>query len=238
MATKTATRKPSVDQRRSRYTNDYRAAAHDSANATQARDQAIYGYYGTLPEAAEVDGKTKPISERQRAADTLKALAVKVDDKGRTLDAFEMTPVRVVQIVKTYRRAATLLGASAPLDTPEAMPVALTTEDVAPLITALTTAAKSDALGTKGVDALVSQAASAEQGPEAAEAVVREAIGKAKAVKADKPKAESSPVTPVQRVSAALDSLESILSEVGADLDPAQRSMLLGRMTEISKHFQ
>lgn len=237
----TEARKPSLSERRSRAVNEYREATHGAENAFILRDNALVSFMRTLPESEEVDSKTKPVSERKRAEATLKALAVATDDKGRTLDIFELTPVRVVQIVKSYTRAEAILGdAAGERETPESIPSALLTDAAKPLISAINQAANgTTGLGQKGLDAVVSEMAVPEGTADAlsvAESTIREAV-QAKRENAPAKSEEPKVARPVVRVSNALDSLESILSEVGAELDPAQRSMLLARVTEISKHL-
>lgn len=236
-------RKPSLTERRDRAVNDYRQATHGAENAYILRDNALVSFMRTLPESEEIDSKTKPVSERKRAEATLKALAVATDDKGKTLDIFELTPVRVVQIVKSYTRAEAILGdAAGERETPESIPAALLTDAAKPLISAINQAANgTTGLGQKGLDAVVSEMSVPEgtdpaEALSAAEATVRDAVA-AKRENAPKPAAEPSVARPVVRVSNALDTLESILTDVGAELDANQKSALLARVTEISKHL-
>ena len=109
--------------RRARYVRNYRAAAEAQTAAINLRDAAIVNYFRSLPNSATTvtttaTGEvrtTKPVSDNQRAKDTLSALATSVDDKGRTNDVFALTPQRVVQVVKAYRRAEQVTGTAFPL---------------------------------------------------------------------------------------------------------------------------
>jgi len=258
MSTRTVTKPTTTNTlatRRARYVRDYRQAATDFAAAMNVRDTAIVNYFRTLPETETVEvtnpktatttRTTKPVSDNQRAKDTLAALAVSVDDKGRTNDVFALAPQRVVQIVKAYRRAEQI---TATATTSGALAPALESEAASTLATALTTAAKSDALGDKGADALAETLAKslADSKPEdvvkAADTLVREATAKAKdAAKVAKVEAaakdKAAAPAPVVLISGALDSLESALA--GAkDLDPQQKSMLLQRLESLALHLK
>lgn len=251
MSTETATRTPSLATRQAKWKRDYRKAAENTENARIMRDTAVVNYFRSLPDS-EVSVKktangeqrtTKPVSDNARAKSTLVALAVGVDDKGKTMDIFGLTPQRVVQIVKAYHRAETVTATST--QTGSLAPV-LESEAANALTVAMTEAAKSTNLGDKGADALATTLAKdlADAKPEdivvKAEALTREAIAKAKEARkatadAKSDEAPSDATRPVVKISAALDSLESALSEGAADLDPQQRAMLLQRLQTLAK---
>lgn len=248
-ATDTTTRTPSLATRQAKWKRDYRKAAESTENARLLRDTAVVNMFRSLPDSEVTTRKTangetrttKPVSDNARAKATLVALAVSVDDKGRTQDIFGLTPQRVVQIVKAYHRAETITQTST--QTGALAPV-LESEAANALTVALTEAGKH--MGDKGTDALAETLAKdlADAKPEEvvakAETLTRDAIAKAKAAKAEKrddAKAEKdSLVRPVVAISAALDSLESALSGA-ADLDPQQKAMLLQRLETLAKHL-
>lgn len=249
--TTTAPRTASLAQRQAKWKRDYRKAADNTENARILRDTAVVNYFRSLPDsevsekktATGVTRTTKPVSDNARAKATLVALAVSVDDKGKTQDIFGLTPQRVVQIVKAYHRAETITQTSTQTGTLAAV---LETDDASALSVALTEAAKSQNLGDKGADALTetlrADLADVEPGDvvRKAEVLTRQAIAKAKAAKdiaaakADETKAEE--VRPVVAISAALDSLESALSGA-SDLDPQQKVFLLQRLESLAKHL-
>lgn len=248
-ATETTTRTPSLATRQAKWKRDYRRAADATENARVLRDTAVVNYFRSLPDSETVTKKTangeqrttKPVSDNARAKSTLVALAVSVDDKGRTQDIFGLTPQRVTQIVKAYHRAETITQTST---TVGALASVLETEEANALTVALTEAAKSINLGDKGADALAEtiRADLADVTPadavKAAEAITRESIVKARAAKAAAPevKPESDGERPVVKISAALDALESALSGA-ADLDPQQKTLLLQRLETLAKHL-
>lgn len=248
--TETPTRTPSLATRQAKWKRDYRKAAENTENARILRDTAIVNYFRSLPDsevsekktATGVTRTTKPVSDNARAKATLEALAVSVDDKGKTQDIFALAPQRVVQIVKAYYRAETVTATST--QTGSLAPV-LETEAANALTIALTEAAKSTNLGDKGTDALAETLAKdlADAKPEEvvakAETLTREAIAKAKAAKAEKKDDASDKaddVRPVVAISAALDSLESALAGA-SDLDSQQKAMLLQRLESLAKHL-
>lgn len=252
MSTSTETRAPrtaSLAQRQAKWKRDYRKAAETTENARILRDTAVVNYFRSLPDsevsekktATGVTRTTKPVSDNARAKATLIALAVAVDDKGKTQDIFGLTPQRVVQIVKAYHRAETITQTST---TAGSLAPVLETEEANALTVALTEATKH--MGDKGADALAETLRSDLDGVAPADVVAkaetltREAIAKAKAAKASKaeakPEAEEG-VRPVVAISAALDSLESALAAGASDLDPQQKALLLGRLESLSKHL-
>jgi len=253
MSTATETREPrtaSLAMRQAKWKRDYRKAAETTENARILRDTAVVNYFRSLPDSEVSEKKTatgitrttKPVSDNARAKATLVALAVAVDDKGKTQDIFGLTPQRVVQIVKAYHRAETITQTST---TQGSLNPLLETEAANALTVALTEASKSQNLGDKGADALAETLAKdlADAKPsevvKAAEEATREAISKAKAAKAakaDDAKPEAGEIRPVVAISAALDSLESALAGVG-DLDPQQKAMLLNRLETLAKHL-
>lgn len=262
-ATKTA-RKATLTERRALWTRDYRKAANDTEIALRVRDEAIVNTFRSFPDSEVTEKKTatgvtrttKAVSDNQRAKDTLKTLAVAVDDKGKTLDIFGLVPQRVVQIVKAYRRAEQMTGATP--NTDGTLSPVVASEEGAALVTALNTAARGALLGDKGSDALAEVAAKdladtpVKDVVKAAEAVTREAIDKAKAkTDADKAAAKDKAKTakpgdvvrPVVAISAALDALESALNGVSdsdgaADLDAQQKAFLLQRLENLSAHLR
>lgn len=249
MSTTTETRAPrtaSLAQRQAKYKRDYRRAAEATENARVLRDSAVVNYFRSLPDsevsekktATGVTRTTKPVSDNARAKATLVALAVAVDDKGKTQDIFGLTPQRVVQIVKAYHRAETITQTST---TAGSLAPVLETEEGNALTVALTEATKH--MGDKGAEALAETLAKdlADVKPEEvvvkAETLTRDAIAKAKAAKAEKPEVKpEEDVRPVVAISAALDSLESALSGA-SDLDPQQRAFLLQRLESLAKHL-
>lgn len=249
--TTTAPRTASLAQRQAKWKRDYRKAADSTENARILRDTAVVNYFRSLPDsevsekktATGVTRTTKPVSDNARAKSTLLALAVGVDDKGKTQDIFGLTPQRVVQIVKAYHRAETITLAST---TDGALSPMLETDRANALTVALTEASKSQNLGDKGADALAETLSKsladvpAGEIVAAAEAATREAIVKAKAAKAakadDKDDAGTEEVRPVVAISAALDSLESALAGA-SDLDPQQKAFLLQRLQNLAKHL-
>ena len=260
MSTSTQTprkaRKATLSERRALWTSDYRKAAADTEVALRVRDEAIVNYFRSLPDSVVTEKvtatgttrTTKAVSDNQRAKDTLAGLAVSVDEKGKTNDIFGLVPQRVVQIVKAYRRAEQMTMTST---TDGVISPVLASEEGAALVTALNTAARGAILGDKGADALAVTVAKdlGETAPaeivKAAESVTREAIDKAQAAtKAEKDAAKAkapaakSEATPTVQVSVALDSLESVLSEVAKDLDAQQKSMLLQRLENLASHLR
>lgn len=250
MSTQTETRTASLADRQAKWKNDYRRACDATENARVLRDTAVVNYFRSTPDSETVTKKTangeqrttKPVSDNARAKATLTALAVSVDDKGRTQDIFALTPQRVVQIVKAYHRAETVTATST---TSGALAPVLETEAANALTVALTEAGKH--MGDKGTDALAVTLAKdlADAKPEdvviKAETLTRDAIAKAKEAKAakaeeTKPEAVESE-RPVVKISAALDSLESALAGA-SDLDPQQRAMLLNRLESLAKHLR
>lgn len=246
--TATQTRTPSLATRQAKWKRDYRKAADATENARILRDTAVVNYFRSLPDSEVSEKKTatgitrttKPVSDNARAKATLLALAVGVDDKGKTQDIFGLTPQRVVQIVKAYHRAETITMSST---TDGALSPILETERANALTVALTEATKH--MGDKGADALAeTMAKSLAETPAgeivaAAEAATRDAIAKAKAAKAakkDETGDKGDDVRPVVAISAALDSLESALSGA-ADLDPQQKAFLLQRLETLAKHL-
>lgn len=255
-------RKATLAERRTRWVGDYRRAAQGTEEALRVRDEAIVNYFRSLPDSvtttkSTATGKTrttKPVSDNQRAKDTLAALAVSVDDKGKTQDVFGLVPQRVVQVVKAYRRAEEMTMLRPDKD--GTLSPVLASDDGAALVTALNTAARGALLGDKGADALAVTLAKdlAETAPQdvvkAAETATRDAIDKAKA-KADADKAEAKAKTPeaadvvrpVVAISAALDALESALNgtsdlDGAADLDSQQKSFLLQRLENLASHLR
>lgn len=252
MTTTTETRTASLAQRQAKWKRDYRRAAESTDKARTTRDTAIVNYFRSLPDSEVTKKKnpktgmtttsTKAVSDNQRAKDTLLALAVGVDDKGKTTDVFALAPQRVVQIVKAYRRMDAMLATST--NTGQVAPE-LESEEATALSAALLEAAKSNNLGDKGADALAQTLA--DKAPEAvtpeslrdAEAEVRSAIAKAKAAKPEDTDApESEGPRPVVAISDALDTLESALSDGAADLDQHQRAMLANRLESLLKHLK
>lgn len=249
-------RKATLSERRALWTNDYRKAANDTEVATRVRDEAIVNTFRSFPDSEVTEKKTatgttrttKAVSDNQRAKDTLKTLAVAVDDKGKTMDVFGLVPQRVVQIVKAYRRAEQITASTT---TDGTLSPVLASEEGAALVTALNTASRGALLGDKGSDALAVTLAKdlADTAPaeivKAAETATRDAIDKAKAkADADKEaaKAKGSKATeetrPAVGISAALDSLESALTESAKDLDAQQKSMLLQRLENLAAHLR
>jgi hypothetical protein len=244
--TETATRTPSLATRQAKWKRDYRKAAEATENARILRDTSVVNFFRSLPDSEVTVRKTangeqrttKPVSDNARAKATLVALAVSVDDKGKTQDIFGLTPQRVVQIVKAYHRAETVTMSST---TNGSLSPILETDRANALTVALTEATKH--MGDKGTDALAETLAKdladtpAGEIVAAAEAATRDAISKAKAAKAakkDDAKPESD-VRPVVAISAALDSLESALSAGASDLDPQQKAFLLQRLETLAK---
>lgn len=255
--TRRTARKATLTERRAAWTRDYRKAATDTETAVRVRDEAIVNTFRSFPDTEVSERKTangttrttKAVSDNQRAKDTLRTLAVAVDDKGKTLDVFGLVPQRVVQIVKAYRRAEQMTGATP--NTDGTLSPVVASEEGAALVTALNTAARGALLGDKGSDALAEVAAKdladtpAKDIVKAAEAVTRDAIDKAKAKSdADKDAAKakaprtSEGATPAVLVSAALDSLESVLTEGAKDLDPQQKAFLLQRLENLAAHLR
>lgn len=262
-ATKTP-RKATLTERRALWTSQYRKAAEGAEVAQQDRDTAIVNMFRSLPDSVTTKRKTangettttKPVSDLQRAKDTLRALAVGVDDKGTTRDIFALTPVRAVAIVKAYRRAEVAIGAS-PVNNGSLAP-ALETPEAATLATALTTAARSNYLGDAGADALAEtmKANLFEAGAldsakpvdvvKAAEKETRDAIAKAQAKKAEEKVAAAAKAKetstdgprPVVAISDALDTLEVALTAGAKDLDTSQKAMLLNRLEALALHLK
>lgn len=240
-------RTASLAQRQAKCKRDYRKAAENTENARILRDTSVVNYFRSLPDSITTSVKnksgmgttttTKPVSDNARAKDTLLALAVSVDDKGKTQDIFGLTPQRVVQIVKAYRRAETVAATST---TSGSLAPVLESEEANALTVAMTEAAKH--MGDKGADALAEtlRADLADVEPAdvvvKAEALTRDAIAQARAAKAEKPEVKAEGERPVVLISAALDSLESALAGAG-DLDSQQKAMLLQRLETLSKHL-
>lgn len=250
--TETAPRTASLATRQAKWKRDYRKSTDMAENARILRDTAIVNYFRSLPDtevsekktATGITRTTKPVSDNARAKATLVALAVSVDDKGKTQDIHNIAPQRVVQIVKAYHRAETITQTST--QTGNLSPI-LETEAANALTVALTEASKSQNLGDKGADALAEKirADLADTDPAdavaAAEAITREAIAKAKVAKAAKKDADAPAdgeptVRPVVLISAALDTLESAL-EGASDLDAQQKAFLLQRLETLAKHL-
>lgn len=250
--TETTPRVASLATRQAKWKRDYRTAAESTENARILRDTAVVNMFRSLPDSEVTETKTangvqrttKPVSDNSRAKATLVALAVSVDDKGRTQDIFALTPQRVVQIVKAYHRAETITMSST---TSGALAPVLETEAANALSTALLEARKSHNLGDEGTEALASTLATelADAKPEdvviKAETLTREAIAKAQAARKvkdeAKPDAKPEDVRPVVAISGALDALEIALTSGAADLDPQQRALLRGRLETLAKHL-
>jgi hypothetical protein len=243
----------SLTDRLARWTNDYRNACEATENARTLRDTAIVNVFRALPDTETVKKhnaksgttvtSTKPVSDNARALETLRTVAVGVDDKGKTRDVFGLTPQRVVQIVKSYRRMDVALSTST--TTGQVAP-ALESEEATALSAALLEAAKSGNLGDKGADALATTMAA--EAPEtvtpavleAKTAEVRDAIAKAKAeakAKADKgtDKVSEAP-KPIVALSDSIAALWSDLETMAQDLDPQQKALLLGKFRDLSDH--
>lgn len=246
-------RKASLTERRALWKSQYRKSEQTYGDSLTARDTAVVNMFRSLPDSVTTVRKTatgetkttKPVSDNQRAKDTLAALAVGVDDKGTTRDRFALTPVRVTQIVKAYHRAEAITMAST---SNGSLAPALETEAAGALVSALTTAGRGNYLGDKGADALAEtlRESLADTKPgdvvAAAEVAVRDAIAKAAdAKKADKetakPKAADAP-RPVVVISNAIDSLEAALVESAKDLDPQQKALLGGRLEALVLHLK
>lgn len=257
--TRKVARKATLAERRALWTSDYRKAANDTETAVRVRDEAIVNTFRSFPDSEVTEKKTatgvtrttKAVSDNARAKDTLRTLAVAVDDKGKTMDVFGLVPQRVVQIVKAYRRAEQMTGATP--NTDGTLSPVVASEEGAALVTALNSAARGAILGDKGADALAEVTAKdlADTAPaeivKAAEEATRVAIDKAQsASKAEKDAAaarakgsdDKAPALPAVAVSSALDSLESVLGEVAKDLDPQQKAFLLQRLENLSAHLR
>lgn len=255
----TTPRKASLTERRAFYRSQYRQAESDYGTSLETRDAALVNMFRSLPDTVTTKKKTatgetitnKPVSDRQRAKDTLLALAVGVDDKGVTRDRFALTDVRVVAIVKAYMRAETAVGAS-PVN--GALAPVMETPQAAALVTALTTAARSTNLGDKGADALAetmrgqifesTDAVKPVDVVKAAEALTRDAIAKATearkvAAEAAKAKATTTPDVerPVVAISNAVDSLEAALVAQAKDLDAQQKTLIHKRLEALLLHL-
>jgi hypothetical protein len=253
-ASETETVEASLAQRLARWTNDYRNACVATENARTLRDTAIVNVFRALPDTETVTKhnaktgtktvSTKAVSDNARALETLRTVAVGVDDKGKTNDIFGLTPQRVVQIVKSYRRMDVALSTST--TTGQVAPE-LETEAATALSAALLEAAKSNALGDKGADALATTMAS-----ETPDSVVtpmllenkaqevRDAIAKAKAnakANADKGTDKTSEAPkPVVALSDGIAALWSDLEALAQDLDPAQKALILGKFRDLADH--
>jgi hypothetical protein len=249
-------RKATLEERRAHWTNVYRESCISEEHAQSERDRAIVNMFRSLPDsvvtrkttATGVTTTTKPVSDNQRAKDTLSALAVGIDESGATRDVWALKPQRVVQIVKAYRRAEDLTMLRPDED---GLSPLLATDEGRTLVTALQTAARPNNLGDAGADAFTVVAAkdladvSVKDVVAKAEEVTREAISKAKEAKAEakeeaksKEEAKEEAPRPAAVVATALDSLESALSEVAKDLDPQQKSMLLHRLESLALHLK
>lgn len=241
----------SLAQRLNRWTNDYRNACVATENARTLRDTAIVNVFRALPDSETVKKHnaksgtttytTKPISDNARALETLRTVAVGVDEKGKTNDVFGLTPQRVVQIVKSYRRMDVALSTST---TTGQIAKPLESEEATALSAALLEAAKK--MGDKGADALAETMA--KDAPEAvtgavledATAQVRDAIAKATAAakaKAEKAKDKASEAPkPAAALSDGIAALWSDLESLAQDLDPQQKALILTKFRDLADH--
>jgi hypothetical protein len=252
-ATENETVEASLAQRLARWTNDYRNACEATENARTLRDTAIVNVFRALPDTETVTKhntktgtktvSTKAVSDNARALETLRTVAVGVDEKGKTNDIFGLTPQRVVQIVKSYRRMDLIVATST--KTGQVAPE-LESEAATALSAALLEAAKSNALGDKGTDALAETLAkSAPENVngavlEDATSQVRDAIAKAKdasKAKADKGTDKTSEAPkPVVALSDGIAALWSDLESLAQDLDPQQKALMLGKFRDLADH--
>jgi hypothetical protein len=250
---KAETVEASLAQRLARWTNDYRNACEATENARTLRDTAIVNVFRALPDTETVTKhnaktgtktvSTKAVSDNARALETLRTVAVGVDEKGKTNDIFGLTPQRVVQIAKSYRRMDLIVATST--KTGQVAPE-LESEAATALSAALLEAAKSNALGDKGADALAETLANntpevvTPAALEAKATEVRDAIAKAKdaaKAKADKgtDKASEAP-KPVVALSDGIAALWSDLESLAQDLDPQQKVLMLGKFRDLADH--
>lgn len=239
----------SLTDRQAHHVNAYRNAEATHGSSKHAANVAAVAYFRTLPESVTVttakSQTVKPVSARDRAAQTLEALCVKVerDGKGKVtkgLDTIGFTPVRVVQLVNAFTRAETTgvvkVEALANPVEGETVPDA---EQVEALVSALDQAAVVG--GIRGADALASsiretvaervQAEAGEISPLAAAVETAKADVKAmREAKAEQ--AKSTPVvkTAAQTIGDAVAALVSALEAEAQNLDAGQKSALLAKV--------
>lgn len=256
----------SLSDRQAHYVNEYRNAETTHGSSKHAANVAAVAYYRTLPESVTVktakSSQVKPVSARERAAQTLEALCVKVErnEAGKVvkgLDTIGFTPVRVVQLVNAFTRAEVTgvvkveaLVSGEDTNNPEEVEALVSALDQAQFVG-----------GVKVADALASSIretiAEAAPGPEAGTVTLETKDGKAfdfvsplaLAVEtaqsdvvamreAKKEQAKETPVvkSPATVIADAVQVLWDAIEANSTDLDPGQKSALIAKMNALQEH--
>lgn len=249
----------SLSEVQHRLVTDYRDAESTHGSSKHKANVAAVAYWRTLPESVTVktakSSKVKNVSARERAAQTLEALCVRVERKDgkvvKGLDTIGFTPVRLVQLVNAFTRAEVtgVVKVDALVNgTDNSDP-----EQVEALVSALDQAAVVG--GIKAADALASSirehveeesglpvevladVPDGEEPPTYVPTDLAIAVETAQADVADMraAKAEQTRETPVVKTAAqiigdALNALVSALEENAQDLDAGQKSALLAKV--------
>lgn len=242
----------SLSDRQAHYVNEYRNAENTHGSSKHAANVAAVAYFRTLPESVTVktakSSQVKPVSARERAAQTLEALCVKVErsESGKVvkgLDTIGFTPVRVVQLVNAFTRAEVtgVVKVEALVNgTDESNP-----EEVEALVSALDQAQVVG--GVKVADALASQIREQIETDTDDEIIGETPLAKAVAVAQDdvvsmrEAKKEQAKSTPVVKSGAtviadAVQVLWDAIESNSTDLDPGQKSALVAKMNALQEH--
>lgn len=235
------TRTASIADRKARYVNEYRNAAHGVESSTHKANVSAVAYFKTLPQTVEVKTAkkttTKPVGAIERARQTIEALCVKVERGAdgkvkRGDDVIGYTPARLTQIVEAFENAETVgvikvenlaaKGGSKP-----------NAEEVEALVSGFDQFRK--VAGTAAAKALASEVR--DGGADSVEVVAAEVASKvADARAAAKSQEVKAPVTktPAQVVGDAVTALTTALEENAASLDAGQKSALLAKVEALS----
>lgn len=255
----------SLSDRQAHHVNAYRNAEATHGSSKHAANVHAVAYYRTLPESVTVktakSSQVKPVSARERAAQTLEALCVKVErnEAGKVvkgLDTIGFTPVRVVQLVNAFTRAEVTgvvkveaLVSGEDTSDPEQVEALVSALDQAQFVGGVKVA---DALASRIRERLAESPAD-ENGDLALETVdgmtfdyVKPLALAVEAAKSDvvamreakKSQATSTPVvkSPATVIADAVQVLWDTIEANSTDLDAGQRSALLAKMIALQEH--
>lgn len=245
----------SLSDRQAHHVNEYRNAESTHGSSKHAANVHAVAYYRTLPESVTVktakSSQVKPVSARERAAQTLEALCVRVErtDAGKVvkgLDTIGFTPVRVVQLVNAFTRAEVtgVVKVEALVNgTDESNP-----EQVEALVSALDQAQFVG--GVKVADALASsirerveetfEAEGDDAGSPLSVALDAAQSDVVAMREAKKEQAKSTPVvkTAAQQIGDAVQALWDVLETESPNLDAGQKSALLAKVEALIKFLK
>lgn len=255
----------SLSDRQSFHVNGYRNAESTHGSSKHQANVHAVAYYRTLPESVTVktakSSQVKPVSARERAAQTLEALCVKVErsESGKVvkgLDTIGFTPVRVVQLVNAFTRAEVVgvvkveaLVSGEDTSDPEQVEALVSALDQAQFVGGVKAA---DALASTIRERLAESPADA-NGDLALESADGESVDYVKpldlAVKAaqsdvvsmreaKKEQAKETPVvkSPAMVISDAVQVLWDAIEANSTDLDAGQKSALVAKINALSEH--